>query len=100
MVPEPVRVHLHAALPAAPLDHLVDPAGGQRATAIDPEPQPRPVRLRMPCPDPQVPVDAAGSLAVDLHDPLLAALPPDPYLPAVQIQVAVVRVARVVADPG
>src|SRR5271166_7017311 len=34
VVPEAVRVHLHAALPAAPLDHLVDPAGGQPATAV------------------------------------------------------------------
>jgi hypothetical protein len=54
----------------------------------------------MPCPDPQVPADAAGSLVVDLDDPILAALPPDLDLPGFQVQVGAVRVARVVADPG
>src|SRR5271165_378745 len=40
VVPEPVRVDLHARLVAAPLDHLVDPGAGERATLADPEPQP------------------------------------------------------------
>src|SRR6266702_1355774 len=35
MVPKAVRVHLHAAFPAAPLDHLVDPAGGRKVRHME-----------------------------------------------------------------
>src|SRR5213592_1679665 len=45
VVPEPVRVHAHACLVAAPLDHLVDPVAGERPAAAGPEPQPQAVRL-------------------------------------------------------
>jgi hypothetical protein len=38
MVAEPVRVHSHAALPAAADDHLVDALGGHRATVVDAQP--------------------------------------------------------------
>src|SRR3954454_11256841 len=43
VVPEPVREHLDAALPAAAGDDLVDAAGGHRAAVAHPEPQLRPV---------------------------------------------------------
>jgi hypothetical protein len=49
---------------------------------------------------PQVPVDAAGGLIADRDDAGLAALAEDPDLPAVQVQVTVGRVARVVPDAG
>ncbi len=75
MMPEPVRVHLHAALLAAPDDDLVDPRGGQRSPVARPEPQLRPVGLVMPRPGPQVAVEVAGSLVTDPDGPILA-----PYL--------------------
>src|SRR5580704_17912650 len=93
VVPEPVRVHGHAGLLAAPLDHLVDPVGGQRPAPASPEPQPPPVRLLVPGADPQVPVQAARGLVIDPDGPVLAALPADADLPPVQVQVAAAGVA-------
>ena len=56
---DPVRVQLHAALPPAAGDHLVDPGSGQRPTVVHPQPQLRPPRLRMPRLDPEVAVQQA-----------------------------------------
>jgi BetI-type transcriptional repressor, C-terminal len=36
VVPEPVRVHPHPGLIAAPLDHLIDPVTGQRPAVASP----------------------------------------------------------------
>src|SRR5450756_3105279 len=47
---------------------------------------------------PQVPVEAAGGLEADPHDPLPARLAPDPDLPVQEPQVAAGRIAGVVAD--
>src|ERR1035441_9952918 len=100
VVPEPVRVHGHPALPAAAGDDLVDPGSGQRPPVARAEPQLRPVRLRVPGPGPQVAVQAAGRLMADLDGPGGAALAADPDLPALQVKVAAGGVAGVVADPG
>src|SRR5271166_535255 len=40
MMPEPVRVDIHAGLLAAPLDHLVDSLGAHRPPVAGAEPQP------------------------------------------------------------
>jgi hypothetical protein len=69
VVPEPVRVHVDAALAAAPDDDLVDPAGCRRPPVADPEPQLRPVPLDVPGADTQVPVEAAGGVEADLDGP-------------------------------
>jgi hypothetical protein len=61
-VPEPVRVGVHAALPAAAGDQLVDPGGGQRVPVARAEPQLGPPRLSVPGPGAQVPVQAPGGL--------------------------------------
>src|SRR6516162_10175030 len=100
VVPEPVRVHGHAALAAATGDHLVDAGGGQRFPVVDPEPQLRPPGLGVPGPGPQVPVEAAGCLVADLDDAVLAALAADGDLPLPQVDVAAPRVTGVVADAG
>src|SRR6266702_2952548 len=92
MVPEPVRVDIHPALPTAAGDHLVDAAGGQRPPVADPEPQLRPVRLRVPGADAEVPVEAAGGIVTDLDDPGLSALAADGDLPLPQVDVAALRV--------
>src|SRR5450755_3559388 len=62
VVPESVRERVHAALPAATDDELVDAGGGQRLPVAQSEPQLRPPGLRVPGPGPQVPVEAAGCL--------------------------------------
>src|SRR5208282_2648406 len=74
VVPEPVRVHLDAALAAAPDDDLVDPAGCHGPPVAGPEPQLRPVRLGVPGADAEVAVEAAGCVEADLDGPGLAAL--------------------------
>src|SRR5690348_14682714 len=78
MVPEPVRVHPHPALPAAAGDDLVDAARGQRSPAVYAEPQLRPPGLRVPGAGPQVAVQAAGRLVADLDGPGCPALAADP----------------------
>jgi hypothetical protein len=49
---------------------------------------------------PQVAVEAAGRLVADPDGTGLAALPGDPDLPGLQVQVAAGGVVRVLADPG
>src|ERR1039457_969451 len=100
VVPEPVRVYPHASLVTAALDHLVDPVAGQRPPAAGPEPQPQAVRLLVPGADREVAVDPAGGFRIDPDRPVPAALAADMNLPAVQVQVAAVRITGVVADPG
>src|SRR5271166_5901004 len=100
VVPEPVRVHGHAALAAAAGDHLVDTGGGQRLPVVHAEPQLGPPGLGVPVPGPQVPVQAAGCLVADLDDAVLAALAADGDLPLPQVDVAAPRVAGVVAEAG
>src|SRR5271157_1792791 len=100
VVPEPVRVHVDAALAAAPDDDLVDPAGCHGPPVADPEPQLRPVRLGVPGADAEVPVEAAGGVEADLDDPGLAALAVDGDLPVPQVHVAAPRVVSVVPDSG
>src|SRR5450755_1468114 len=101
---------------AVPLEHLRGGPAVQlhqvtlRASAIQPgmaevmpEPvrvQPQPGRLLMPGTDAEVAVDPAGGLMIDPDRPVLAALPADINLPAVQVHVAAARVIPVVADPG
>ena len=60
VLPEPVRIGVHAALAAAAGDQLADPGGGQRLPVAGPEPQLGPAGLGVPGPGPQVPVQAAG----------------------------------------
>jgi hypothetical protein len=74
MVPEPLRPGIHAALPAAAGDHLVDPVRSHRPAVVHPEPQLRPPRLRMPGPDPDIAVQGTGGLVPDPDDPRPAAL--------------------------
>src|SRR5215467_2284147 len=100
MMPEPVRVHAHPALPAAADDHLVDPVRRHRPPVIDAQPQLRAPGLRMPGPGAQVPVEGARGLVADLDDPCLAVLAPDGDLPLPQIEIATLRILSVVADPG
>ena len=69
VVPEPVRVQVHAALLAAAGDHLVDVGGGQRLPVARAQPQLRPPGLRVPGPGADVPVQAPGCLVADPDDP-------------------------------
>src|SRR5450756_2544683 len=98
VVPEPVRVNRHAgSLPRA--GHgLVDAVRGQGSPAAGSQPQLRPGGLGVTGAGPQVPVEAAGGLEADPHDPLPARLAPDPDLPVQEPQVAAGRIAGVVAD--
>src|SRR5208282_3110465 len=98
VVPEPVRVHVDAALAAAAGDDLVDAAGGHRTPVADAKPQLRPVCLGVPGADAEVPVEAAGGVVADLDGPGLAAFAVDGDLPVPQVDVAAPRVAGVVAD--
>ena len=100
VVPEPVREGVHAALPAAAGDHLVDAGGGQRFPVVHAQPQLGPPGLPVPGSGAQVPVQAEGGLVADLDDPGLAALAADGDLPLPQVDVAVPRVAGVVAEVG
>src|SRR5271166_3789186 len=100
VVPEPVRVHVDAALAAAPDDALVDPAGCHGPPVAGPEPQLRPVCLGVPGADADVPVQAAGCVEADLDGPGLAALALDGDLPVPQVHVAAPRVVSVVPDSG
>jgi hypothetical protein len=98
MVPEPVRVYLHPALAAAADDHLVDALGGHRPAVADAQPQLRPPRLGVPGPGTDVPVQGPGALVADLDDALPAVLTADGDLPLLQIQVATLRIHRVIPD--
>ena len=100
IMPEPVRVGSHAALPAAAGHDLVDAGRGQRPPVAGAQPQLRPVRLGVPGAGPQVAVEAAGRLVADLGGPGRAALAGDPDLPGLQVKVITGGVVRVVADPG
>jgi hypothetical protein len=100
VVPEPVRVGVHAALAAAAGDQLVDACGGQRPPAADSEPQLRPVSLRVPGTGTEVPVQAPGGLVADPDDPVLAALAADGDLPLLQVDVTAPRVTRVIPQAG
>jgi hypothetical protein len=100
MMTEPVRMNGHPALAATPHNHLVDAVRRHRAPVVDPRPQLRPVRLGVPCPDPDVAVEGDGGLVADPDDPRLAALAPDGDLPLPQVNVTVLRIVRVVDDPG
>jgi hypothetical protein len=73
---------------------------GRRPPAAGPEPQPQAVPLLVPRTDPEVAVDPAGGLMIDPGRPVAAALAADMNLPAVQVQVAAVRITGVVANPG
>jgi hypothetical protein len=88
MVPEPVRVQVDSALPAAAGDHLVDAGGGQRLPVVHAQPQLRPPGLRVPGASPQVPVQAPGGLVADLDDPVPSALATGRDLPLSQVHVA------------
>src|SRR5689334_12784223 len=98
VVPEPVWVHLHPALPAAAYDHLVDALRRHRPAVIDPQPQLRPPGLGVPGTHPDVAVHGPGGRVADLHDALPAALASHRNLPRPQVQVATLRILRVVAD--
>src|SRR5215471_11034224 len=98
MVPESVRVHLHAALLAATDDHLVNALRGQRPAVIDAEPQLRPPGLGVPGPHPDVAVHGPRGLVADLDDALFAVLAADGDLPLPQVQVATLRIHWVVTD--
>jgi hypothetical protein len=99
VVPEPVREHLDAALAPAADDDLVDPAGGHRAAVVDAEPQLRPVCLGVPGADADVAVEGAGGVMAELDHADLA-LAADGDLPAAKVDITVLRVAGVAADPG
>ena len=99
MVPEAVRVHLHAALSATAGDHLEDPAGRERPPVTGAEPQFRAVRERVPGAHPQVADQAAGGLVPDLDGPHLGALAADGDFPLPQVNVAAPWVVGVVTDP-
>ena len=77
VVPEPVRVGGHPALPAAAGDDLVDAGGGERPAAVHAEPQLRPPGLRVPGAGAQVAVQAAGRLVADPDGAGPAGLPGD-----------------------
>src|ERR1039457_1235377 len=96
MVPEPVRVDVHAALLAASGGHLVDAGRGERLPVARAQPQLRPPRLPVPGAGTEVPVQAPGSLVTDPDDPVLAALAADRNLPLPQINVAAPWVTRVI----
>jgi hypothetical protein len=49
---------------------------------------------------PEVPVEGAGRRVADLDDALVAVLAADGDLPLPQVQIATLRIHRVVADPG
>jgi len=98
VVPEPVRVHVDAALAATAGDDLVDAAGGHRTPVADAEPQLRPACLGVPGADAEVPAGAAGGVVADLDGPGLAALAVDGDVSVPQVDVAAPRVAGVVAD--
>src|SRR6266699_3449334 len=100
VVPEPVRVEVHPALPAAAGDDLVDAGRGQRPPVVHAEPQLGPPCLRVPGAGAQVAVQAAGRLVADLDGPGCAALAADPDFAALEVQVAAGGVAGVAADPG
>jgi hypothetical protein len=100
VVPEPVRVGVHAALASAAGDHLVDAGGGQRLPAAGPEPQLRLVRLRMAGAGADVAVQAPGGLVADPDDPVLATLAADGDLPPPQIDVTAPRVTGVIPQAG
>jgi len=99
-VPEPVRVHLDPALPAAAGDQLVDPGGGQRPPVTGAQRQRRAVHLGVPGAGPEVAVQAAGSLVADLGGPGGAALAGDPDLPGLEVEVIAGGVIGVVPDRG
>jgi hypothetical protein len=103
VVPEPVRVGVHAALAAAAGDHLVDAGGGQRLPVAGAEPQLRPPGLRVPGPGAEVPVQAPGCQVADPDDPddpVLAGLAADGDLPPPQIAVTTPRVTGVIPQAG
>ena len=100
VVPEPVRVGVHAALASAAGDHLVDAGGGQRLPVARAQPQLRPPRLPVPGAGAEVPVQAPRRLVAYLDDPVLAALAADGDLPLPQIDVAAPRVTGVVSQAG
>jgi hypothetical protein len=87
VVPEPVRVQVDSASPAAAGGHLVDAGGGQRLPVVYSQPQLRPPGLRVPGAGAQVPVQAPGGLVADPDDPVLAALAEDGDLPLPQVDV-------------
>src|ERR1035441_6406810 len=99
-MPEPVRVDVHAALPAAAGGYRVDTGGGQRLPVACAQPQLRPPGLRVPGPGAEIPVQAPGSLVADPDDPVLAALAADGDLPLPQVDVAAPRGTGVVPQPG
>ena len=98
MVPEPVRVHRHAALAAAAADHLVNTGSSQRLPVVHAQPRLVPPGLGVPSAGTEVPVQAAGRLVADLDDAVLAALAADGDLPLPQVDVAAPRVTGVVAE--
>jgi hypothetical protein len=100
VVPEPVRVGVHAALAAVAGDHLVDAGGGQRLPVADVQPQLRPPGLPVPGAGADVPVQAPGGLVADPDDPVLAALAADGDPLLAQIDVTAPRVTGVVHDAG
>src|SRR5579871_4347740 len=98
MVLEPVCVPPHAAQPTAADDHLVDALGSHRPAIAGAQPQLWPPGLGVPRTRPDVPVEGTRRLVADLDDALLAVLAPDEDLPPPQIQIATLRIHRVVAD--
>ena len=100
MVPEPVRVRPDPALAAATDDHLVNALGRHRPPVIDAQPQLWPPGLSVPRSHPDIPVQGPGAWIADLDDALLAVLATDDDLSLSQVQVATLRIHRVVSDRG
>jgi hypothetical protein len=74
------------------------PLGVTGPRLFTPQPELRPPRLSVPGPDAEVAVQGYGCLVADPDDPGLAGLAADGDLPLRQVDVATLRVVRVVAD--